>query len=541
MGDGGNSMGELNLSFPESILDGSLLMKKLYNNMVFLNNKLWISLTAPSLPYKGQHWEDLTNNILKRWNGLTWDNLAGSGSSPVYAGLTINGNIVCTGTVDGVDISARDHNAVTVSAAPLTLATQVLTFNYDTNDFQLSGNNLQVKDGGVSHSSLADLNSASYTHLTSANHTDLTDTGATTLHKHDHGGMDGLVDNDHTQYLLRQPTADVVINESGGDFDFRIEGDTDANLFYLDAGADKIGLGTNSPGYKLDIQSTGNDYLRIGTTDATGAAGVIFANDSANRWSIYSTSGTYALNFYYTTLNVLTLLQSGNVGIGLTNPGYGLHVANSIADDKMVLVQNSNSSYNTVFRVRSSADSKQAGIEFGNNTVGKMYIYKPESSGDLAIYDVVNSKELVRIQSGGNVGIGVTNPTHLFHLNGGAYCDGTGDWIAGSDIAYKKNIVDLKKYGLNEVLNLKPVSFIHKQDKNNKIQLGFIAQDVKKFIPEVVDGEEGSYGLEYNRLIPVLVNAIKELNQKIKILEKGVSAQNEVIKDLIKRIEKLEK
>ena len=125
------------------------------------------------------------------------------------------------------------------------------------------------------------------------------------------------------------------------------------------------------------------------------------------------------------------------------------------------------------------------------------------------------------ITSNGNVGIGTTGPTHLFHLNGGAYCDGTGDWIAGSDIAYKKNIVDLKKYGLNEVLNLKPVSFIHKQDKNNKIQLGFIAQDVKKFIPEVVDGEEGSYGLEYNRLIPVLVNAIKELNQKIKILEKG--------------------
>ena len=31
---------------------------------------------------------------------------------------------------------------------------------------------------------------------------DLTDAGATTLHKHDHGGQDGLADDDHTQYLL---------------------------------------------------------------------------------------------------------------------------------------------------------------------------------------------------------------------------------------------------------------------------------------------------------------------------------------------------
>jgi len=44
--------------------------------------------------------------------------------------------------------------------------------------------------------------------LTEAQKTDLTDGGATTLHKHDHGGMDGLGDDDHTQYYgsgLREP------------------------------------------------------------------------------------------------------------------------------------------------------------------------------------------------------------------------------------------------------------------------------------------------------------------------------------------------
>ena len=53
----------------------------------------------------------------------------------------------------------------------------------------------------IDHTGLSNLNSTTYTHLTAANHTDLTDSGATTLHKHDHGGMDGLTDDDHPQYL----------------------------------------------------------------------------------------------------------------------------------------------------------------------------------------------------------------------------------------------------------------------------------------------------------------------------------------------------
>jgi hypothetical protein len=44
-----------------------------------------------------------------------------------------------------------------------------------------------------------------------------------------------------------------VINESGGDNDTRIEGDTDANLVFVDAGNDRVGIGTNTPGALLDV------------------------------------------------------------------------------------------------------------------------------------------------------------------------------------------------------------------------------------------------------------------------------------------------
>lgn len=59
----------------------------------------------------------------------------------------------------------------------------------------------------------------------------------------------------HSQYLLRQPYADWIINDNGGNFDGRIEGDTDQYLTVWDAGADKVGIGTATmdSGAKLTI------------------------------------------------------------------------------------------------------------------------------------------------------------------------------------------------------------------------------------------------------------------------------------------------
>ncbi len=48
---------------------------------------------------------------------------------------------------------------------------------------------------------------------------------------------------------------EVVINDGGSSVDFRIEGDTDANLLVTDGSADKVGIGTNSPDTKLEVSS----------------------------------------------------------------------------------------------------------------------------------------------------------------------------------------------------------------------------------------------------------------------------------------------
>jgi hypothetical protein len=48
----------------------------------------------------------------------------------------------------------------------------------------------------------------------------------------------------------------VVFNEAGANVDFRVEGDTDANLLFVDASADNVGVGTATPGFKLEVNGS---------------------------------------------------------------------------------------------------------------------------------------------------------------------------------------------------------------------------------------------------------------------------------------------
>lgn len=64
----------------------------------------------------------------------------------------------------------------------------------------------------------------------------------------------------------------LTVNELGGDYDTRMEGDTDQNVFFLDASTDRIGIGTNAPQVKLHVSGTGRygDNTNYVQFDATG-------------------------------------------------------------------------------------------------------------------------------------------------------------------------------------------------------------------------------------------------------------------------------
>jgi hypothetical protein len=86
----------------------------------------------------------------------------------------------------------------------------------------------------------------------------------------------------------------IVFNNTGADQDFRIEGDTNTNLFFVDASTDRIGIGTSTPVSTLEI----NSFLPIVTwTDNNdSAASRIFQDDSKFQIDVdfaNTKSGTY--------------------------------------------------------------------------------------------------------------------------------------------------------------------------------------------------------------------------------------------------------
>lgn len=88
-----------------------------------------------------------------------------------------------------------------------------------------------------------------------------------------------------------------------------------------------------------------------------------------------------------------------------------------------------------------------------------------------------------------------------------------------SDIRLKKDITKLE-YGLEELMRLDPVKYMLKSSDSDSYNLGLIAQDVLKVIPEVVNGDEmeGMLSIGYSELVPVLIRAIQEQQEEIKSL-----------------------
>jgi hypothetical protein len=63
-------------------------------------------------------------------------------------------------------------------------------------------------------------------------------------------------------------TSEVVFNDGGANYDFRIEGDTNTSLFFVDASAEAVGIGTASASTILHVASTA-PYIRIQDTDSS--------------------------------------------------------------------------------------------------------------------------------------------------------------------------------------------------------------------------------------------------------------------------------
>ncbi len=107
----------------------------------------------------------------------------------------------------------------------------------------------------------------------------------------DHGLLEptSLLDDDHEQYVLRQPTANTNINLSGGDFDFNFAAVEQTNALFIQGSDGFVGIGTNTPKIDLDIGgrvmlgtvSGNSDNLWLGNITPIGTNFAVsrFSND----------------------------------------------------------------------------------------------------------------------------------------------------------------------------------------------------------------------------------------------------------------------
>ena len=110
------------------------------------------------------------------------------------------------------------------------------------------------------------------------------------------------------------------------------------------------------------------------------------------------------------------------------------------------------------------------------------------------------------------------------------YLQGGGrDWIhmnkVISDRRYKSNIQDSQVSGLVVIEKLKTYSYRKEYDgKIEDISCGIMAQDVQKYAPEAFfENPDGVYSYRTFELVPYLIKAIQELNQKIEKMEKTIA------------------
>ena len=96
----------------------------------------------------------------------------------------------------------------------------------------------------------------------------------------------GIYGNSGNLDLSGVAGGEVTINESGSDVNFRIEGDTDANLLVCDAGLDFVGIGKTAPGSKLDLKGTlrlsGSTSGYVGLAPAAAAGATTYTLPAAD-------------------------------------------------------------------------------------------------------------------------------------------------------------------------------------------------------------------------------------------------------------------
>jgi len=307
-------------------------------------------------------------------------------------------------------------------------------------------------------------------------------------------------------------TSEVVFNDGGEDIDFRIEGDTESNLFFVDAGNDSVSIGdsgrllvgkssslTDQP-QRLQVEGTsfnaGGASLRRNSND-DGGTGLRICKSRG------TANGSYSL------------VSSGD------NLGLVQFCGADGTDDERAA------------EIRAQVD----GTPGANDMPGRL-IFSTTALG------ASSPTERMRIRADGDVIIPEAyNNTTANAANGYVFNSG-GLGRSTSSIKYKTNVETIEDQYSDALLNCRPVWYrsICKLDCPEHGWWGFIAEEVAEIDPrlvhwktiEVTHDENGSVvetpcdpepeGVMYDRFVPHLLNLIKRQKEQIEAQGTAIAA-----------------
>jgi hypothetical protein len=268
--------------------------------------------------------------------------------------------------------------------------------------------------------------------------------------------------------------------------------------------AGNVGIGTSSPGELLHLSKATYPFIKL--TETTANTSGQFGYDSPTaEWRLRTLTST-PLTFGTNDTERMRITSGGNVGIGTTSPTQKLTISSEESA-----------------KIRIGGGTSQNGILFNSLGVSggnapEFYIYNGNTNNapGFSLYDITNSNWRFTVTNGGNFLIGTTSDNgERLYVSGSIRA--TGNITANSDLTLKKNLklVDNPIDKLNQ-LN----GYLYQWKENDEYQYGVIAQEVEKILPHAVQtGNNGIKGVAYNQLIPVMIEAIKELNAEVKLLK----------------------
>ena len=327
------------------------------------------------------------------------------------------------------------------------------------------------------------------------------------------------------------PSGSLASFGGSGSFQIDANGMTGGRLAVIENG--NVGIGTSAPAAKLHVSGAGIVRTRV---NSDSNAGLGLALNDQPKWSVATvTGGQFQIFNDALGQNALWINSSdNNVGIGTTSPAGKFHVSQSTS-----ALRFSNESGVSALRVENSAVDSRSFISLGDDaTAWQLRIDGPTPNpqnffDNFSIQNASTGQVALTIccKDTPRVGIGMTNPIVTFEVKpgGGALAD---FWNTRSSIKLKENILPIKS-ALNKVLSLRGVSFDYKDSK--KHSLGFIAEEVQAVLPEVVQFAPNStdaLGLDYSRITPVVVEAVKEQQAEIKRQQRLIEQQQQQIDEL---------